>query len=363
MRLPHLLEVPRIDEHHDLEGFDPQAFEKLADELAAGMEGLEFPEWDTLPPPPELAAVELPGYPDEHQMARIERNDLEREDDRAFLLNLARQAGPKFTAVEGWKLLNERRSARAREQALARGVSASEADAAAEAARLSVQTVRGDMRVVWNDLRQGSLANGAAFLDEQLASIQEEISWTYQMDEMILEDLARSRVVRKSVTRGSAANGGPPQPTQILSYRQDEAAGRAELWGRVQENAKLRLKLRAEQRMVKFGRDMLPAAEGDETFAQLLTKLQDPAQAQEAVLGLLGREIALLDRADHLPVTSEVAALDRIRAQRVQQKANQIREYLRLPGAVVEEGKARSMEVVFLEAEFTPRENGEENAE
>ena len=134
-------------------------------------------------------------------MAGRLRGDVELEADRLFLLSLLQKGGTEISATQAAKILNGRRRDAARETALALGKTEEEAIAAGDAATLSVQSVRHDVRIALERLRSGSTAVSAVLLDDQIGEVREDLEATYRIDEEVWRDLERSRRPSSSRTR------------------------------------------------------------------------------------------------------------------------------------------------------------------
>lgn len=255
-------------------------------------------------------------------MAHVARNDVEREDDRAVISGILLKGGAELTTIDVWRALNHHRQTIARETALQTGKTPEDADAVAREAQVSIRTVRSDIRVLENRVQNASLAGTAALLDNQVREIQEEIETTLEMDEEILSDLEASR-------RAGAA---------------DQA-----LYGRFQANALLRIKLRAEKRVVCMGRMSIPidVAAVNQTMAQAISGLDDPEAANEACLRLIRRELVELTAAVGAPLAGDMIHMEKTRIATMEARLrslSRIREYVKSENG---DGTPRSIEVVF----------------
>ena len=270
------------------------------------------------------------------------RGDVELEADRLFLLGLLQKGGTEISATQAAKILNDRRRAAAHDTALALGKTEQEAEAAGAAATLSVQSVRRDVRIVLERLRDGSAAVSAVFIDDQITEVRVDLEATYRIDDEVWRDLERSRRLAWSRTTGRSSGSGPDAkviPEKLVRYAQDVAADAA-LYGVLQRNFRHRSDLRRELRALRYGRQWFPSRGEEETFAQALTDLSDPAKARGAALALYARELETLYRAEALEIgagSPELLAMERMRVQKLHTRARMIREYLPL---VDEEGRA-----------------------
>jgi hypothetical protein len=251
-----------------------------------------------------------------------------------------------------WKLLNARREKRAREAAQQAGLPAAEVEEAVLFARLSVHTVRRDIRHLTGLAQEAGIAGAAVFLDDQIAAVRDEIQHTHELDEMIMSDLERSRVSAWTRTRGRRQPGeeGKMEPSEILRHRTEEGAAEAALYGRLQENLRRRENLRAELRLLRFGRQNVPEPEDleDRTLAQAVMELEDPEKARDAALRLLRRELRQLSDASRVPLSGDMLALERLRVQQLEVRIRNLRDYIRMPGSEGEDG-ATSFEVLYEE--------------
>lgn len=135
-------------------------------------------------------------------MPGAQRNDLDRELDLSFLVNLACQMGAAFTNDHGAHQLNLMRATKAREHALAMGGTAAEADEAAEKSKLSANMIYKQIQMAKAKVQDENRSGMALFLHAQFDDIAAEIDDSYKVCEMIMEDLVASRNVTQRMTRG-----------------------------------------------------------------------------------------------------------------------------------------------------------------
>lgn len=279
------------------------------------------------------------------------RGDAEREGDRLYLAGLIQKAGYDLNAVEAWRLLNARREKLARKAAQALGKSAAEVEEAARTARLTVQTVRGDIRVLKTRAQVAGVGAMALKLDEHISAVRDEIEATYLLDEQIMADLERSRSQRWTRRVGKPDETNKTiQPVQVVSYAREDVASPAALYGRLQDNIRLRAELRARELMLLYALETAPPAEFDEvpTLAQSLSGLDDPEAARQAVLAGYERELRGLQAAARLPLAGDLMKLERDRLAVQEARLRAHREYMRRPEEEAD-GKHRTFELSFVE--------------
>lgn len=258
-------------------------------------------------------------------MAAQARNPTEIEADRLFILKLRREGGQRMKSiVQVARVLNERRAAAAKEFSLVMGRSPEEADADGQAARLSVQTVRRDLRVVDERIRKGADAAAAAWLDEQIDATQHDIERTYVIDEQVAEDLERSRSEVVTSTRGVPGENDEGEvilvTKDVTTRRRANGPARAELYQILVRNVELRMKLRAEMRTLRYGQAWFANRVEEATFSQTIVDLHDPDKARDAAVALYRREVEALVRSEKMeigPMPAEILAAERHRVQRL----------------------------------------------
>lgn len=263
------------------------------------------------------------------------RTEAEAEADRVFLLGLFQRMGHDFSAVQATEILNSQRAAAAKATARAMGEDDEAIAAAGEAAKLSPQSVRRDLRVVLDRLRAGGLAAGAVWLDDQIADASRDYESTYRLEEQIVADLERSRTTQWTRTVGRPPKaGGDIQPQELVSYRQN-GAGDAALWAQLIRLLERRGKLRAELLRLRVGRSMMPSETTPRTtFAQQLTKADTPEEARRIALDMYESELAALTDAEALeigPMAPDLIRLQRERTQRSMARLTALRHYIALP--------------------------------
>ncbi|HAX82636.1 MAG TPA: hypothetical protein DCY40_08730 [Actinobacteria bacterium] len=277
----------------------------------------------------------------------MKRNALEREGDILFLLGLL-QARPRTSQSEAARVLNERREATARTMALAAGKSEEEAAAAGREAQLSTQMVNRDINLALDRIREAGDGIGAVFLDDQISACQDDIDATYERDEQVMTDLERSRTPSTTKTAGSAAP---------ITTRQDRAADAA-FYMILIRNQELRLKLREEMRVLRFGRRMANDSTGaaTTTLAEAWAGLADasPEQARKLALKLYAQEAANLARAADLeygPLPAELQRAEALRAEKIARRLDGLRHFIPLAEP---ERDRRSYELVVTFGEDGP---------
>jgi hypothetical protein len=301
-------------------------------------------------------------------MARAYRGDTEAELDRLFLTGLLQQA-PDLTGTEAAHLLNERRGEMARKAGIAKGKSGKELDEIVEAAKLSVQSVNRDIRIVRGRAQQAAAAAMGVRLDDQIAAVWAELEASHLRDEAIMHDLERSRSPASIRTRGHQTGKtkivdgkevNEVKPTEIVRWRQEEGAVQVQLYGRLQAEVKLRMELRAEHRMLWLGRQFVPdaaSAEADQTLAQAVLDMNgDPSVARETALLLLRRELRSLAASGETPLAGDMIRLEQSRIATTINRVKGLREYMRLADGEAGNNGHRSFEVFFQEV--APRAAG-----
>lgn len=262
-------------------------------------------------------------------MAAQTRNETEIEADRLFILTLRRQGGQAMNSVtQVARVLNEKRAAAAREFALALGKSDDEAEEAADAARLSVQTVRRDLRVVDERLRRASEATAAVWLDDQIADVQADIERTYEIDQQILDDLQRSRDEVHTQTEGVPQGERNIRTTRVLTRRRASAPASADLYQALIRTMEYRGRLRGELLRLRYGRDWFANRVEERNFVQSIVDLDDPEKAREAAMALYRREVEALIRTEKMdigPMPPEVVQAERLRVQRLAGRIGAVR--------------------------------------
>lgn len=264
------------------------------------------------------------------------RSELELEADRLFVMVLCQQIGRGLKVPDVAKILNDRRAAAARQTAQAIGLSEEEAEAAAERAQLSLRTVQLDHQIVVRRLQEAQHAVGGVFLDDQIAEVRAEISASHDLDDRIHGEIERAHRMKARRTRGRRDDQGRPQPDEVEVHERENLPAPAGLYRSLQENFRIRERLRAELRSLKFGRLWFPEQGQEQTFAQALTDLQDPEEAREAALKLYSREIEALMRSEELPSfpgSAEIARAERLRVQRQAQRLRELRTFIDLAPA------------------------------
>lgn len=296
------------------------------------------------------------------------RGDTEAELDRLFLTGLLQQA-PELSGPEAAHLLNERRCDLARKSAIARGKGGKELEEIVEAARLSVQSVNRDIRIVRGRAQQAAAAAMGVRLDDQIASVWAELEASHHREEAIMVDLERSRSPAFVRTRGKQTGKTKVvdgqtvkeiEPTEVVRWRQEEGAVQAALYGRLQAEVKIRMELRAEHRMLWLGRQFVPdaaSAEADQTIAQAVLDMNgDPNVARETALLLLRRELRSLATSGETPLSGDMIRLEQARISTTINRVKGLREYMRLADGEAGTNGHRTFEVSFQEV--APRAAG-----
>lgn len=281
-------------------------------------------------------------------MADVKRNPVEMEIDRAYIAGILQQAGPDVSSVQVCRLLNRHREARARAAGIDAGKTAEEIEEMVQFARLTVWSVRRDMNALKARAQEAALVGAALFLDDQISAVRDEIQQTHDMDEAILLDLETSRGEQWTRTREKRVGGdeGGIAPTETLRQVKDSAASAA-LYGRLQENARRRGELRAEERLLRFGRQSAPAptVEEEQTFTELVMDMGDPIKARGAALQLLRREIQDLETASRAPLAGDMLRLETMRVQQIEARIKSLRDFIQLPDN--DDGKSKTFEISF----------------
>lgn len=280
-------------------------------------------------------------------MPDVKRNEAEAEFDRVFIAGIMVKAGRDVSAPQVMRLLNRRREGEAREAARLAGKTVEEAEEAAALARVGVHTVRREISMLKAAAQDAWTAGAAVFLDDQIAAVRDEIEETHRMDEEIMLDLERSRSPSWVRTKGSRGDDGRIEAQEVTRHRVEEGAAAAGLYGRLQENMRRRAALRAEERMLRFGRQVMPEPEepGEElTMAQAVMDLDDPDKARDAALSMIRQTLKGLAKASSAPMSGDMLAFEQLRLKKMEARIRSLREYVR--SEEEEEGPA-SFEVVF----------------
>ena len=263
-------------------------------------------------------------------MSAPKRSRIAIEADRAFLFDLMRKSPPNFTITKVAEVLNARREQQALETAQAMGEDESACLAIAKEERLSFGTVSRDIQTVQSRIRLSTDSSAAILLDEQMAMCLRDIEDTYDDDDEIRTDLERSRSEKKTVTKGTAGPSGSDITNVIRTT--GESAGRAALWNAIIRNRNARGELRAEMRLLQFGRAHAQLASQERTsFASAVTGETDPAKAREIALEALGQEIDWLAKVEALdigPSSQEISAMHRGRLASSTHRLRMIREFV-----------------------------------
>ncbi len=226
-------------------------------------------------------------------MAAPKRNPVEIETDRFFLIELYRTAGSRgLTVPQATIVLNERRKDAARRSAQLRGDSPEEVVIAGEDAKLSRQSVQRDLGIVIGRLRDKAEGSAALFLDGQIEHCLLDIEATYERDYQIANDLEASR--RRSVVITSDGKTTTHQETRGADASLYSALGRC------MDN---RMRLRAEMRAIRFGKQFLPDGDREvETLTAQIAAVKDPEEARKLTVAMLTRELDQVCHADAMGV-------------------------------------------------------------
>lgn len=253
------------------------------------------------------------------------RNKLEADADRLYLLSLFRQAGEGLSMEQAGRMLNERRSATARSLALQAGLTAQEAEEAAQAAVLNQRAVQADFDYVRRALRRATVAGAAAWIQERLDRIQRDIDRTYDLEDMALQELERSRLLSRQHRTGQPAtptSPGSPPVWQVVSQVREERAGNVSFLRIIGEQIDRRTRLDKERMTLLFGQSWLEkAAAADSaaarTLQQLVTGDESELTAAERVEKLYVAEVERLAKEEELRSQAwgpELVALQKARA-------------------------------------------------
>lgn len=327
-------------------------------------------------------------------MARVVRNELERELDLIFLINLARTMGDEFNGTKATAMLNEMRRNVARQQALALGHDVTVAEESADAAELSPQSVRRQLRQAREHAQLTARLGMAALLDGQIADLQAELDDSYATSDMIREDIERSRRVTQRMTKGrfrapedqqahtAAGNealallhesglagtvqgnriaelvgqtmSAPPvEPVDMVTVVKENAAAAA-LYSRLTAERQERRKLRQEMRELFYGREIVGNTHaGRETLTERLTGIDDPEQAQELAVRALTEELNVLVASEEIGVGPWTPEMIKVQRARTSDMLSRIRAVRELQGMTINSyGDAASF--VFQVVELNP---------
>lgn len=309
-------------------------------------------------------------------MAAVKRNPLEREVDVLYLVSAARKLGPDFTAAQAADMLNGVRAEVARQHALALGKSADEANEAAETAQLSVRTIRNDLRTARERAQEAGRMGMAALIDEQIAALQDDLEDSYRASTEIWQDIARSRRVKVTRTKGKfrrpaaqqtftakgeealalvhglgladSAEGerlvqiiadtmtATPVEPEDMETEIREGPATAALYGRLVAERAERRKIHERILELSCGRELVHSAEGRESLAQLATQISDPARAREAALEALTDELRFLLTSEYLdgvgPWTPQLIRSQRSRTADLVQRVKAVKELTAVAG-------------------------------
>ena len=243
-------------------------------------------------------------------MATNSRNPAELEADRLLVMSILVGAGKKVKMIELTAAVNAQRISAAKQTCIAMGDDEETAESFSKTRTLTIQTVRRDVRVAQERLRKGSDAAGSAYLDRQLEDIQTEIEKTQTLDEQIFSDMNLSRTEITTIT--TALEGGEGESVSVR--KKGASTG---YYAALARNAMLRVKLRAEERMVRFGQSWFANRTEEQRFSQALADIDisDPVKARKAAMLIYDREVAMLKESARQtgPVPPGLVASERLR--------------------------------------------------
>ena len=287
----------------------------------------------------------------------VNRN-AEREIDLAYLSSIVLKLG-SVTAPAAAEMVNSARYRRHRDQALADGKSEDEAKQIGRCAHVSVATIRSDLKTLVNRARQAGVAGAVAFLDDQIQAIEDDIEETYRIAAAIWEDIERSRNTRRNRTRGQGfetPNGDSdfydgengPREVELIRETTENMPAQAALWGRLVEVTRRRQELREEQRLVRFGQMTFDReaqlSTSRQSIAQVMTRIDDPEAAKEAVLRMIAYEIESLEAAQQMPMSGDMLKLHAMRQDIATGGTKNFRDYLKLAEQV---GRNSTFEIAY----------------
>lgn len=332
-------------------------------------------------------------------MARVVRTEIDRWQDLVFILNLKRTMGDKADGPTITRLLNEFRGGVARQTALEMGATAEEADAAAEAATLTVRAINYQIQQATKHAQKTARMTMGMLLDGQVADVQGDIEDSYRASESVWTDIERSRQITERVTRGrfpdddeaarldsagkqalrligelgvadtdqgrqligllgetmSAPKVRPYEMTTLIK----ETAAASGLYARLPAERASRQKLRAEIRSIYFGREMFEAQEARQaarmkSLTQAAADAETPDAARDVAMTALTDELESLTMAQDVgaaPWAPEMMAMQRGRSQDLLQRIRAVREIKTVTKD--EDGQSRgfTMRVVELDPE------------
>lgn len=290
---------------------------------------------------------------------RRQRNEVERQEEILFLMNLAKTLGPKFEAVAAARVLNDRRATAARAAAVALGESPEAVEAAVAASQLSRQVVARDIRIALERMRAGTNLASALWLDDQIAEARHGIEQLANVNDMLLEDLRRSRTVRWTRTRmervvrkvkkpgeEKEADEASAEPVGMVTHN-EEGPARAALYMVFIRNIEAQGRLRAEIRQLRFGRLWFPDRQPDESFTESLMQIDDPEKARKAALEMLANTISSLCQSEQFaigPGTAQAIQAERLRLTAQAQRVRQLQEFVEIVSP--EDGPRGGLDVV-----------------
>lgn len=288
------------------------------------------------------------------------RNELEREFDLLFIANLARQMGSDFSVAHASRLLNAMRANVAREYALALGLDDEDVEEAVEQSQISGESIRHQVAVAMERLRQRTIGGMAVLLDTQVAEVHMEIEQSYKREDSILKDIELSRRPKRRVTKGYFRKGDGAQvsengqealrlvgaldvpedqrqrlseiisegmatstvePEELTTYA-DEVPAKAALYGRLTAESGNRRKLREELRALYYGREFMARShEGAEQYrsqAQAVIQEGNQYQSEDAAVAAMEHELKFLISSEQMdlgPWTPEMVRMQRQRTQ------------------------------------------------
>lgn len=293
---------------------------------------------------------------------RPKRHPAVQSDDAAYALSLAYKMGKGASNVAIAKLVNRRRHRRVYDEEIAAGTPHVDAEAIATASELSIASISRDLQVAWRELKQEVKVSAAMTLHQQIQAVADELHATYRLDEQIAAELERSRKVKWERSTKSFSGPAPTKQKKSAPDRMHtndtvysaEVAARADLFGRLQKNFELRIKLRDEERRLLVAAEILGSQiPADAPPKDLLMMLRDPERRGEAAAALYAREVALTTDAPLVTVMApELRTIALLQAEDRRRKLMALRDLYRFSPA--EEGDGAGdviFEMVFLESD------------
>jgi hypothetical protein len=297
-------------------------------------------------------------------MAAVKRNEVERERDVLFLIQLYRAAGTEMNGISAAEILNDRRERDAREAAQTLGKPPEVVEREAKAARLSKTAVLRDIAIAKQRMRHAANVGTAVWLDDDIAEAQHAIAQLVDLNDQVLEDLERSRRQHWTRTNGKKIKGAKKddkpmvEPQSMVTFRRDEVPGLAALYAVFIRNLETQAKLREEIRELRLGRRDLPVQE-PKTFASALLAIDNPERARTYALELLTREVDSLCSMELQPIAPANVAVIRSERLRIQQQAERFRQLYGLAKLAGESTGERSGVVEIVVQRRTKRETSD----